>query len=67
MDSSIKDQARIILIVTTGDPQLPAYTGEIRRTFDPGHSSRGPSWIDLAENRVNKTESGFAAGLNRLL
>jgi hypothetical protein len=27
----------------------------------------GPSWIDLAENRVNTTESRFAAGLNRLL
>jgi hypothetical protein len=32
-----------------------------------GHSSDGPSWIDLAEIRVNVTESRFAACLNRLL
>src|ERR1700722_5898760 len=38
-----------------------------RRTVDPGHSSDGPSWIDLAENRVNTTESRFVVGLNRLL
>jgi hypothetical protein len=27
-------------------------------------SSDGPSWIDLAEIRVNTTESRFAASLN---
>ena len=32
-----------------------------------GHSSDGPSRIDLAENRVTTTESRFAASLNRLL
>ncbi|MGO9356247.1 MAG: hypothetical protein ACLP1D_01070, partial [Xanthobacteraceae bacterium] len=37
------------------------------RTADLDHSSDGPSWIDLAEIRVNTTESRFAAGLNRLL
>src|ERR1700676_1929724 len=37
---------------------------ETRRTVDLGHSSDGPSWIDLAENRVNTTESCFAVGLN---
>ncbi|MCP3414831.1 hypothetical protein NLM16_12025, partial [Bradyrhizobium brasilense] len=36
-------------------------------TVDLGHSSDGPSWIDLAENRVNTTESSFEASLNRLL
>jgi DNA-binding transcriptional LysR family regulator len=30
------------------------------RTVDLGHSSDGPSWIDLAENRINTTESRFA-------
>src|SRR4029453_1922065 len=30
---------------------------ETRRTVDLGHSSHGPSWIDLAENRVTTTES----------
>jgi hypothetical protein len=34
------------------------------RTVDLGHSSDGPSWIDLAENRVITTESRFAACLN---
>jgi hypothetical protein len=29
--------------------------------------SDGPSWIDLAAIRVNKTEPRFAAFLNRLL
>jgi hypothetical protein len=38
-----------------------------RRTVDLGHSSDGPSWIDLAEIRVTTTESRFAACLNRLL
>ena len=32
-----------------------------------GHSSDGPSWIDLAAIRVNTTESRFLACLNRLL
>ena len=36
-------------------------------TVDLGHSSDGPSWIDLAEIRVNATESRFVACLNRLL
>jgi len=40
---------------------------ETRRTVDLGHSSDGPSWIDLAEIRVTTTESRFAACLNRLL
>jgi hypothetical protein len=40
---------------------------ETRRTVDLGHSSDGPSWIDLTEIRVYTTESRFAAGLNRLL
>ncbi|MDP1584501.1 MAG: hypothetical protein Q8M18_13865, partial [Bradyrhizobium sp.] len=40
---------------------------ETCRTVDLGHSSDGPSWIDLAENRVNTTESRFAVRLNRLL
>src|SRR5512141_1346588 len=38
-----------------------------RRTVDLGHSSDGPSWIDLTENRVNTTESRVAGHLNRLL
>ena len=40
---------------------------ETRRTVDLGHSSDGPSWIDLAEIRVNTTESRFVTCLNRLL
>src|SRR6476661_4296209 len=40
---------------------------ETRRTVDLGHSSNGPSWVDLAAIRVNKTESRFAVSLNRLL
>ncbi|MGA7073817.1 hypothetical protein, partial [Bradyrhizobium sp.] len=32
-----------------------------------GHSSDGPSWIDLAAIRLNATESRFPASLNRLL
>src|ERR1700727_2912929 len=40
---------------------------ETRRTVDLGHSSDGPSWIDLAAIRVNTTESRFEASLNRLL
>src|SRR3954469_20999413 len=45
----------------------PRRQDETRRTVDLGHSSDGPSWIDLAEIRVNTTESRFAACLNRLL
>src|ERR1700722_17835856 len=45
----------------------PRRQDETRRTVDLGHSSDGPSSIDLAENRVNTTESRFAASLNRLL
>src|ERR1700733_14062942 len=44
----------------------PRRQDETRRTVDPGHSSDGPSWIGLAENRVTTTESRFAAYLNRL-
>src|SRR3984885_2000871 len=49
------------------DLRGPRRQDETRRTVDPGHSSDGPSWIDLAENRVTTTESRFAAYLNRLL
>src|ERR1700689_1487505 len=49
------------------DLQEPRRQDETRRTADLGHSSDGPSWIDLAENRVNTTESRFVASLNRLL
>jgi len=37
---------------------------ETRRTVDLGHSSDGPSLIDLAEIRLTTTESRFAACLN---
>jgi hypothetical protein len=37
------------------------------RTVGLARSSDGPSWIHLAEIRVNTTESRFAAYLNRLL
>src|SRR5882757_9912598 len=50
-----------------GDPRGPRRLDETRRTVDLGHSSDGPSWIDLAENRFNTTESRFAACLNLLL
>src|SRR5205814_10266302 len=49
------------------DPRGPRRLDETRRTVDLGYSSDGPSWIDLAENRVNTTESCFAPCLNRLL
>src|SRR5262249_55841953 len=49
------------------DLRGPHRQDETRRTVDLGHSSNGPSWIDLAENRVNTTESSFEASLNRLL
>jgi hypothetical protein len=54
-------------IFRTNDLREPRRQGETRRTVDLGHSSDGPSWIDLAENRVNTTESRFADCLNRLL
>src|SRR5258705_5971842 len=49
------------------DLREPHRQDETRRTVDLGHSSDGPSWIDLAENRVNTTESPFEVLLNRLL
>src|SRR5689334_5792899 len=49
------------------DLREPRRQDETRRTVDLGDSSDGPSWIDLAEIRVNTTESRFAACLNRLL
>src|ERR1700761_8031426 len=49
------------------DLREPHRQDETRRTVDLGHSSDGPSWIDLAAIRVNTTESRFEASLNRLL
>src|SRR6202050_5931665 len=49
------------------DLRGPRRQDETRKIVDPGHSSDGPSWIDLAENRVTTTESRSAARLNRLL
>src|SRR4051812_9639064 len=49
------------------DLQEPRRQDKTRRTVDLGHSSDGPSWIDLAEIRVNTTESRFVTCLNRLL
>src|SRR6202041_3192896 len=49
------------------DLREPPRQDETRRTVDLGHSSDGPSWIDLAAIRVNTTESRFQACLNRLL
>src|SRR4029077_13974613 len=49
------------------DLQEPPRQDETRRTADLGHSSDGPSWIDLAAIRLSTTESRFAACLNRLL
>src|SRR6476619_1782735 len=49
------------------EPFHPITLDETRRTVDLGHSSDGPSWIDLAAIRVNTTESRFVASLNRLL
>src|SRR5664279_3743814 len=46
------------------DLREPRRPDETRKTVDLGHSSDGPSWIDLAEIRVNTTESRFAACLN---
>src|ERR1700704_1673664 len=43
------------------DLRQPRRQGETRRTVDLGHSSDGPSWIDLTEICVNTTESRFAA------
>src|SRR4051812_5150082 len=50
-----------------GDLRGQRRLDEAHRTVDLGHSSDGPSWIDLAENRFNTTESRFAACLNRPL
>src|SRR5579872_5728086 len=49
------------------DLREPRRLDETRRPADLGHSSDGPSWIDLAVIRVNKTESRFEASLNPLL
>src|SRR5260370_21979644 len=49
------------------DLQGPRRQDETGRTVDLGHSSDGPSWIDLVAIRVNTTESRFEACLNRLL
>src|SRR6202035_2013525 len=49
------------------DLQEPRRQDETRRTVDLGHSSDGPSWIDLVAIRVKTTESSFAASLNQLL
>ncbi len=49
------------------DLREPHRQDETRTTFDLGHSSDGPSSIDLAEIRVSTTESRFADHLNRLL
>ena len=56
-----------VQLAAPGDLRGPHRQGETRRTVDLGHSSDGPSWIDLAEIRVNVTESRFVACLNRLL
>src|SRR5437588_10608185 len=45
------------------DLREPRRQDETRRTVDLGHSSHGRSWIDLAEIRVNVTESRFVACL----
>jgi hypothetical protein len=49
------------------DLREPRRQDETLRTVDPGHSSDGPSWIDLVAIRINTTESRFQACLNRLL
>src|SRR5579859_2287712 len=49
------------------DLREPPRRDETRRTVDLGHSSDGPSWIDLAAIRVDTTESRLEACLNRLL
>src|ERR1700688_2623728 len=49
------------------DLREPRRQDETRRTVDLGHSSDGPSWIDLVAIRVKTTESSFAASLNQLL
>jgi hypothetical protein len=49
------------------DLQVSRRQDETRRRVDLGHSSDGPSWIDLAEIRVNTTELRFVTCLNRLL
>src|SRR5579859_4284514 len=49
------------------DLREPPRRDETRRTVDLGHSSDGPSWIDLGAIRVDTTESRLEACLNRLL
>src|SRR6266481_9646904 len=49
------------------DLKEPRRRAQTDRTVDLGHSSDGPSWIDLVAIRVNTTESRFEACLNRLL
>ncbi|WP_456624129.1 hypothetical protein [Bradyrhizobium sp. P5_C12] len=49
------------------DLREPRRRDETRRTVDLGHSSDGPSWIDLVAIRVNTTESRLPARLNGLL
>src|SRR3984885_13358998 len=49
------------------DLREPPRQDETRRTVDLGHSSDGPSWIDLAAIRVDTTESRLEPCLNRLL
>jgi hypothetical protein len=47
-------------------PHQMIFRDRIAKTklVDLGHSSDGPSWIDLTENRVTTTESRFASYLN---
>jgi hypothetical protein len=47
--------------------RVPCPAIESLRTVDLGHSSDGPSWIDLVALRLNTTESRFLTCLNRLL
>jgi hypothetical protein len=46
------------------DLREPRRQDETRRAADLGHFPDGPSWIDLAEVRVNSTESRFEGYLN---
>jgi hypothetical protein len=53
---------------TTGNYRGTLAPSKLRLSlFDKGHAADGPSWIDLAAIRVNKTESRFESSLNRLL
>ena len=47
--------------------RVPCPAIEGLRTVDLGHSSDGPSWIDLVAIRLNTTESRFLTCLNRHL